>query len=201
MKCQDATWLLTTAGRRGNELPSKEAQTMSSCIWSCIKTATADADFCVSADISDLSISAAALALSTQKPMTKKDAASTMQVLDHPEGSGGRSRSCPTSLELDRSRTGWCPARGRWSCQAALEHGLHPMQLYLCAFVCWTGSQPNVLFPPSFGRADQGPGVEPWPCHCQGANSVCWQWRLAQDRDGQKIKTIFSPYILLIAHV
>lgn len=148
MKCQDATWLLTTAGRRGNELPSKEAQTMPSCIWSCIKSSTADVDFCVSADISDLSIFAAALALSTQKPMTKKDAASTIYRcwITH-GGTGGRSRSCPMSLELHRSHTGQCPARGRWSCQVTLEHNLHPIKLYLCVFLCWIGSPRMFYFP------------------------------------------------------
>lgn len=92
------------------------------------------AGFCLSAVISDLSISAAAWALSTQKPPDREGCnKSNLQVLDHPEGTGGRSRSRPVSQEGS---------------------------VCIC-FLDWEST--GVLFPPSFQRAGQGPGAEPWP--------------------------------------
>lgn len=150
MKCQDATWLLTTAGKRGNELPSKGAQTMSSCIWSCIKSSNCSCWLLYLCRHLWPQHLCCCIGFVNTKAHDKEGCCKyNLQVLDLPEGIGGRSTNCPMSLELHRSHAGQYPARGRWSCQAILEHGLHPIQLYLCPFVsCWLVIQPMFYFPP-----------------------------------------------------
>lgn len=139
-----------------------------------LKPATADADFCVSADISDLSISAAALALSMQKPMTKKNAASILPTgVGSPRGDWWEKQKQP-HVPIAAQVT-YRPMSSKRQMKLSGNPGAQPPShtaLLVCIFLPdWEST--NVLFPPSFQRADRGPGVEPWPTCCQQANSVC----------------------------
>lgn len=123
-----------------------------------LKPGTADADFCVFADISDLGISAAALALSMQKPKTKKDAASTIyRRWTSQRGLVGEAEACPMSLELHKLMSS--ERQMKLSGNSGEWPPSHTALLVCICLLDWEST--NVLFPPSFQRADQGPGAEP----------------------------------------
>lgn len=68
--------------------------------------------------------------------------------------------------------------------------------LFVCiSLLDWEST--DVLFPCSFQRADQGPGVEPWPSHCQWAVSADNKG-LPRTGKGRKAKQSFhhTSYLL-----
>lgn len=125
------------------------------CMSTCYNHAEAPgAGFCVPADMPGLSISAAALAPSTQKPTTEKNPTSPIcGCWVTQRGLVGEAEAVPCP---DRHRGQTQLVSGKRQIEVPPEHSLH-LALFVCiCFLDWDSA--GVSFPPSFQRADHGPG-------------------------------------------
>lgn len=154
---------------------------------------------CVPAGVSDLSISAAALAFLRdidtslrwhwmQEPTTEKDATSRVCMCWITQGeTHGRSRSCSMSQEPHGAHADWCPGRGRLSCQ-----------------VTPVGFGVNWWFISThFPTGRSGPGSRSLAPLTASEEAVSdrWQPRLSSEREEKKNKAIASPCILYCTHL
>lgn len=147
----------TTAGRRGNEISSKEAPAMSSGTWSLINASLKVRML----PFLFLQTFIIGLTLSALKLTREEGNKYNLQVWDHLLGANGThawSRSCPTSSEMhtfgDKQR---CPQRSRMIYQVTAAQP--PTWIHSLAL------QPaGISLIPHFHQADPSPGAESWPC-------------------------------------
>lgn len=166
-----------------------------------LKPATADADFCVSADISDLSISAAALALSMQKPMRKKNAASILPTgVGSPRGDWWEKQKLP-HVPIAAQVT-YRPMSSKRQMKLSGNPGAQPPShtaLLVCIFFAGLGVN-QCFISSQFPKSRSGPWSRAL-AHWLPTNKQCLLTTKAWDREGEKSKETFSPYNLFIAHV